>query len=769
MTDSMPGAKPRRKVLISAYACGPSDEPEASAGWGYAVAAAQEHDVWVITRHRFMPAVDRALAANPELARHLHVIPIDLSSKVQKLRRHSWDLYWYYAIWQRKLARTAAALHRDIGFDVAHHVTFANDWLPCGVSGLSEVPFVWGPVGGASDIPYWRLRRWLGTRGIVTEVVRDAAVRLPRRLFGDRAARRARIVVAQNNDVARRFHKAAEVIVEPNAALDLSAVPARVPKSGQPRSRSAIVVSRLIPWKGVRIALHAVARTDPGTWTMEIYGSGPLRASLEAEAETLGIGDRVIFRGHRPRSDVLAAMAEADVLVFPSMHDQAGWVAAEASTMGLPVVCLPLGGPPILADRNAFIADLEGDLAANVAAKMEDAVAVGGTPTSRWSAARLPHLVRDWYGTALDSHLGVHDDVPVGKAAGYQKTTRNNGSPPLNELPTLRVLESVTAITSTTNPYLTQLVESLRRLPDVSVQLFSFKAAVLGRYDVLHIHWPEVMFGGHRPLGRLARRILTTLLMVRLSVTGTPVVRTWHNTERPQGISKWDHRLLDAVDKRTTVVIRLNEVTDVPLPVSVRTVPLGHYREWYGSHPAAPAVPGRVAYVGLIRRYKGVEDLVAAFLDVRTPGATLAICGKPSTPELADSIRRQAGNDKRISFRPEFLDDADFVAAVTSATLLVLPFVHMHNSSTVLAALSLDRPVLVPHNEVNRRLADEVGPGWIFLYDESLGAGDIENALSAINAHTPKLRPCLDARTWEFAAKLHVEAFRSALDRSRSA
>ena len=46
------------------------------------------------------------------------------------------------------------------------------------------------------------------------------AVEVVRRLFGDPVARRAALVVAQNEEVARRFGFARQVVVEPNAALD---------------------------------------------------------------------------------------------------------------------------------------------------------------------------------------------------------------------------------------------------------------------------------------------------------------------------------------------------------------------------------------------------------------------------------------------------------------------------------------------------------------------------------------------------------------------
>lgn len=329
----------------------------------------------------------------------------------------------------------------------------------------------------------------------------------------------------------------------------------------------------------------------------------------------------------------------------------------------------------------------------------------------------------------------------------------------------LRVLESVGAIKPTTNPYLAQLIAALRRRSDVEVELFSFPRAIFGRYDVFHVHWPEVTFGGHRPIGRLVRRTLTTVLLTRLRLTRTPIVRTWHNTERPQGLSRWDHRLLDGFDRRTTVVIRLNDATDPSLAVPVHTVPLGHYRDWFERLPRAERARGRIAYVGLIRRYKGVEDLVSAFRDVRTPGASLAVSGRASTSELQERIRSLAGDDPRISLRFAFIEEAELVEELTASSLVALPFVHMHNSSTVLAALSLDRPVLVPDNEVNRLLSAEVGEGWIHMYRGALTGAAIDEALARV-ATPPPGRPRLDARGWDDAARQHVDAFRAARDRT---
>lgn len=737
--QAMHGGKQRRlRVLVSAYACGPSDQPEASAGWAFATAAAARHDVWIITRSIWVPAIRAALAADPDLARHLHVVGIDLPQRLIDAYRRPRDMYWYYALWQAKLATTARVLHRRISFDVTHHVTFANDWLPSGLALLRDVPFVWGPVGGATRIPVWRLRRWLGVRGVAYEVLRAAATTLPRAIWGDANARRASVVVVQNHDVAHRFRRAQRVVVEPNAALDMSDLPRRVPPTGDAaQSPTAVFVGRLIPLKGVAIALHALARPGAAHWRLTIYGDGPLRGALEALSVTLGVAERVRFAGHVPRSVALGAMAEADALLFPSMHDQAGWAAAEASSMGTPVICLPLGGPPVLAAPNDLVASLDGDIVDAVVGQLRHASRFQGKPHERWSRDRLRALVDDWYSTAIQD------------ATGH----RGTGARPV------RVLESVGAIRSTTNPYLAQLIAGLGEQTGITIVMFSFSRAILGRYDVFHVHWPEVLFGGNRPTGRLARRMLTSLLLARLALTRTPIVRTWHNVARPDGLSRWDHVLLDLIDSRTDGVIRLNESTRVPLDVPVHTIPHGHYRDWFSGRDRPPAQPGRVVYVGLIRRYKGVEQLIDAFRDCRTPGVTLEVAGQPSTPALADALAQLAAVDPRVRLTLEFLDDASFVRTVASASLVVLPYRSMHNSGTVLAALSLDRPVLVPANEVTRALAEEVGLGWVHLYDDELDAGDIE---SALEHGRPSTAPRLEARSWALGADAHRTAFERA-------
>ncbi|MEH0110280.1 glycosyltransferase [Tersicoccus sp. MR15.9] len=325
----------------------------------------------------------------------------------------------------------------------------------------------------------------------------------------------------------------------------------------------------------------------------------------------------------------------------------------------------------------------------------------------------------------------------------------------------LVVLQSLTRVGPETNPYLRQLIAALGDLGDVRVDLFSYRQALLGRYDVFHVHWPEQLVGGHRTVGRIARRLLTAAVVARLRLFRTPVVRTVHNVHRPDGLGRLDHALLTALDRSTTVWVRLNERTDVAGPAV--TIPHGHYRDWFTGHDRAAAVPGRISYVGLIRRYKGVERLIEQFRRTRRAGLTLAVSGKPSSEQLRVEVQSLSDADSRITTALAYLDDAALVRAVTEAELVVLPYQHMHNSGMALAALSLDRPVLVPDNPVNRDLRAEVGDGWVLTYRDDLTAGDLDAAMATIASHPGQGQPDLSARDWPAAACRHRDAYRRAI------
>src|SRR5581483_6337296 len=104
----------------------------------------------------------------------------------------------------------------------------------------------------------------------------------------------------------------------------------------------ALFVGRLTNWKGVDTLLLALPRVPNVHVT--VAGEGPEYAQLTGLATQLGLAHRVSFTGRLARSEVLAAMKRAHVLVLPSLYEGLSHTLLEAMAVGLPCIATGCGG-----------------------------------------------------------------------------------------------------------------------------------------------------------------------------------------------------------------------------------------------------------------------------------------------------------------------------------------------------------------------------------------------------------------------------------------
>jgi glycosyltransferase involved in cell wall biosynthesis len=362
------------RILAFDYACEPGEGSEPGAGWAWARILARLGDTWVVTRANNRPAIERALAATPERDR-LHFVFVDLPPWACFWKKGQRGIRVYYLLWQIAALRTARRLHREVGFTLGWHLTFANAWFGS-LAPLVGPPFVYGPVGGGVGMPPARLVRMLGGRALRFELARAAAKGLGR--YVNPVARlawaRARLVLVQNRETADwlpRRHRA-KIAVFPNPVLDTALERDRA-EGGPP---TALFAGRLMAWKGAALALVSIAYTRD--WRLLVCGAGRDERQIAEVADRLGLEGRVRFLGTQPRDEVLHLLrSEADVLLFPSLREEAGWIVVEALASGIPVVCLDRGGPPVLGGDAALAAPVADDpeaVASSLARLLEGAL-----------------------------------------------------------------------------------------------------------------------------------------------------------------------------------------------------------------------------------------------------------------------------------------------------------------------------------------------------------------------------------------------------------
>jgi glycosyltransferase involved in cell wall biosynthesis len=355
------------KLLISAYACEPGKGSEPGVGWSWVAQMSQFHDLWVITRANNREAIEKT---NLDWVRKVHWIYFDLPPRLTFWKKGSRGVHAYYYFWQIGAWLKAKKLLREVSFDLIHHVTFGQYWIPSWL-GLLERPFVFGPVGGGEDTPQPLLasltpkqRQHESLRTLLRNIARFdpiANVTLGRSTF-----------VAATEDTlsqAKSFRPKLEFVL-PQCAMtreEIATFNHLRPKSGGPFR--LISIGRLVHWKGYHLSILAFAKLlksipDAEYW---LINQGPEQEALERLAAEAGCGDKIKFLGRmKTLQDVYARLEQSDVLVHPALHEAFGNVCLETMASGRPVICFNRGGPALQVTPETGIAVEPGEVEESV-------------------------------------------------------------------------------------------------------------------------------------------------------------------------------------------------------------------------------------------------------------------------------------------------------------------------------------------------------------------------------------------------------------------
>jgi glycosyltransferase involved in cell wall biosynthesis len=330
------------KVLIVGVVCSPREGTEPSNTWNVAWHLSLRHQVWVLTHPHDREGIENFLAQHPNANLRVHWI------KLPKLLER-WDPYgkgrfrfirFHYLVWQRLALKKAVELHRQIGFDVAHHISWGTVSAPPPLWKL-PVPLLWGPVGGGQRTPV-AFRSYFG-RLWRNEIIRNARMDLlPLSPSVRKAARSISIVLATNNETHRLLTTLGARDVR--TFLD-SGIPSSFFSNGHESPRNdgtlrLLWASKLQIRKALPLALEALAQVKEPNVRLLVAGDGEMRELWERRAEELGLQGRVQFLGTVPWLEMPQLYRSCDALLFTSLRDSFGSTLMEAMAHGLPILAL---------------------------------------------------------------------------------------------------------------------------------------------------------------------------------------------------------------------------------------------------------------------------------------------------------------------------------------------------------------------------------------------------------------------------------------------
>lgn len=114
-----------------------------------------------------------------------------------------------------------------------------------------------------------------------------------------------------------------------------------------------LYVGRLVYEKGIQYLISAMPKIIQGYNDVKlvIAGKGGMLDDLKAQAEAMGIANKIYFTGYLNAKQVQKIYKCADVAVFPSTYEPFGIVALEGMLAGVPTVVSDIGGLDEIVDH----------------------------------------------------------------------------------------------------------------------------------------------------------------------------------------------------------------------------------------------------------------------------------------------------------------------------------------------------------------------------------------------------------------------------------
>lgn len=420
------------KVLIAATACSPFIGSEAYVGWEAVSSLRHDNDLWVMTSLWCREAIDKVVE-NEDGWDRVHFVYVDEDQDNKPCpenrmlaRLQSWLSYRH---WCRKAVSVARELHREIDFDLAHHITYATWRMGSPLAGVG-IPWIWGPIGGGERFPF-ELIQILSPTAIVFEIFRTFSTcfyRITKKVKC--SLRDASVIIASNEETACFLSSISPLREKPVILSQAFLTPSRI-DSLRRTSRDAPLEHGLIEIvsggnlegrKGVAISVKALqlVRLAGIPFRYRHFGDGPESKHLLQLVSKMCLSEHVEFLPPLHGMNYVQMLKSAHFYLLPSLRESAGLSLMEAMAAG----CVPIvadGGGPASIVANAGIkpipircvTDMAEEIAARLTTYWSDSAAWNDSSkkssnaiSSEHSSARYAHRIYAIYENCLGGGEG---------------------------------------------------------------------------------------------------------------------------------------------------------------------------------------------------------------------------------------------------------------------------------------------------------------------------------------------------------------------------
>ena len=233
-----------------------------------------------------------------------------------------------------------------------------------------------------------------------------------------------------------------------------------------------------------------------------------------------------------------------------------------------------------------------------------------------------------------------------------------------------------------------------------------------GTANILHLHWLELLYSS-LALPRTVRRLTAVLAaLVWAKSRGCKIVYTLHNLNPHEQAFPFVSR---AADRMVLALADAVHVHDDEAKLSARrvygqprriyVVPHGSYIGAYPNDCTRQEARARLGladnafvylFLGQVRRYKGVEDLIAAFTQLPDGVCRLCLAGHVHDQAYGESLIQLVRGQERIHTWFHYVADSEVQHFMNACDVCVLPYRDVTTSGAAILAFSFGKPIIAP-------------------------------------------------------------------------
>jgi beta-1,4-mannosyltransferase len=236
----------------------------------------------------------------------------------------------------------------------------------------------------------------------------------------------------------------------------------------------------------------------------------------------------------------------------------------------------------------------------------------------------------------------------------------------------------------------------------------------IGLPDIVHLHWIDIYTIKKTWWRSLLASMVYIFELLLLKTLSIKIVWTVHDHINPEGkftsldimirrlTAKFSDSIIVHTETARQEVTKLYKLAEIERK-KISVIHLGHYIGQYPNVFSQEESREKLSldkdiflfgFIGYVRPYKGVLELIKAFRQIHNHYIHLLIAGLPFDVSFANVVKEAASGDSRIHLYLKFIEDEEIQIFLNAVNVVVLPYTRSLTSAGLILAMSFSKAVV---------------------------------------------------------------------------